>query len=157
MYCDFGSKTKAFKDGIKFIIDADDYEKYVKGYSFALSHGYVQYSSRKDGLNNKRLHRVIMNEPDGKFIDHINMNPLDNRRENLRECTQQQNQCNTNKYSNNTSGFKGVSFHKRDKKFVAHIKLNGKKKHLGYFDTAEKAHEAYKKESLKLHGDFARS
>jgi hypothetical protein len=157
MICNFGRRTKAYRDNIKFIIDDQDYDKFVKDYSFCLNtFGYVIYSSRKDGLHGKLLSRVIMGDPDGKMIDHKNVNPLDNRRENLRVCTTQQNQCNKNKQSNNTSGFKGVSFHKRDQKFQAHIKINGKKKHLGYFVTAEAAHDAYKRAAIQHNGEFAR-
>jgi len=156
MDCDFGSRTKAFRDGIKFLVDPDDYQKFVKGYSFCLAHEYVCYSSTKDGLNSKRLHRIIMNCPDDKMIDHINLNKLDNRRENLRVCTHQQNQFNTTKRSDNTSGFKGVYFDKQNQKFRASISIDGKNKYLGLFDTAEDAHECYKQAALKHHGEFAR-
>ena len=157
MECSFGSQTFAFREGKKFIINTDDYEKYVKGYSFKLSvAGYVQYSSSKDGLHNKYLHRVILGQPNGKDVDHINRNPLDNRRENLRICTHQQNQFNKTKRSDNTSGYKGVYFHKQKQKFRAQIMVDKKPKHLGYFDTAERAHEEYQKAALKLHGNFAR-
>ena len=157
MECDFGSRSKAFGDGIKFIIDNDDYEKFVKGYSFKLSvAGYVVYSSNNDGLHNKYLHRMIMGDPDGKDIDHINRNPLDNRRENLRICTHQQNSFNRTKNSNNTSGYKCVYFDKRYKKFQAYISIHGKRKSLGYFDSAEKASECYKQAALKHHGEFSR-
>ena len=156
MECNFGSRTAAYRNNTKFIIDVADYDKFVKGYSFILHNkGYVQYSSKKDGLCHKRLHRMIMGEPDGKMIDHINVNPLDNRRENLRVCTNQQNLFNKNKYSNNTSGFKGVSFHKNAQKFVASISIDGKLKHLGYFATAAAAHEEYKIAAVKYHGEFA--
>ena len=157
MECNFGSRTAAYRNNTKFIIDVADYDKFVKGYSFILHNkGYVQYSSKKDGLCHKRLHRMIMGEPDGKMIDHINVNPLDNRRENLRVCTNQQNQCNKTKYKNNKSGFKGVYFNKQNQKFAAQIRLNGKKKQLGYFATAEAAHECYKRAAIKYHGEFAR-
>jgi hypothetical protein len=156
MECDFGSRSAAYRKGIKFIIDIADYENFIKNYSFKLNpKGYVQYSSTKDGLHNKYLHRVIMGDPDGKMIDHKNVNPLDNRRENLRVCTNQQNLCNTNKYKNNKSGFKGVSFDKRRQKFAATIGVNGKNKYLGLFITAEAAHECYKKAAVKYHGEFA--
>lgn len=157
MECSFGSRTKAYRDGIKFLIDPDDYDKFVKDYRFSLkTDGYVKYSSSKDGLCNKLLHRVIMGDPGGKDIDHINRNPLDNRRDNLRICSHQQNTFNRTKYSNNTSGFKGVSFHKEKQKFRANINIDGKRKHLGYFENAEDAHEEYKKAAIKHHGEFAR-
>jgi hypothetical protein len=97
-----------------------------------------------------------MGEPDNMEVDHINTNKLDNRRENLRVCTRQQNNCNTNKRSDNKSGFKGVCFEKRRQKFVARIRIDGKLKHLGYFATAAAAHEEYKIAAVKYHGEFAR-
>jgi len=157
MECEFGSLTQAYRDNIKFIIDIEDYDKFVKGYSFSLHpKGYVHYSSTKDGLNNKRLSRIIMGEPDGKDVDHKNTDKLDNRRENLRIATNQQNQYNKNKYKTNTSGFKGVTFNKKAQKFRAQIKIDGKNKHLGCFATAVGAHEAYKRAAIQHNGEFAR-
>jgi hypothetical protein len=85
-------------------------------------------------------------------IDHINGNGLDNRLCNLREVTQQQNNHNQRKPPrHNTTGFLGVSYYKAGKKFSAHINLDGKKKHLGYFDDAEKAHQAYLTVKRSIH------
>jgi len=69
------------------------------------------------------------------FIDHINNNSVDNRIENLRILTHQQNQWNTNA--------KGYHWFNRDNNWRANIKINGKTKHLGYFDNEEDAHQAY--------------
>jgi hypothetical protein len=61
-------ERKRIRDGIKFYVDKDDYERFVKGYKFMMNnYGYVLYSSTKDGLNNKKLHRVIMDCPDDMF------------------------------------------------------------------------------------------
>ena len=143
--CTFGSRSKAFKDGMTFTVSKSDYEQYVAGYLFTLdNYGYVRYSSRKNGLNNKRLHRVIMNVTDPKIqIDHKNNNKLDNSRENIRTCTQQQNLCNVGLTKANTSGFKGVSFKKANQKYTATIQINYKQYYLGYFLTAEKAYKCY--------------
>jgi len=158
MECEFGSRTQAYKNGLKFIIDPDDYDKFVKGYRFKMHDkgGYVRYSSTKDDLHNKFLHRVMMGEPTGMQVDHKNVNPLDNRRENLRVATNQQNKYNTNKYKTNTSGFKGVLFNKQNQNFRATISIDGKTKHLGCFATAEGAHECYKRAAIQHHGEFAR-
>lgn len=87
-----------------------------------------------------------------KTIDHINGDGLDNRLGNLREVTQQQNIHNHRKTpKHNTSGFLGVSYYKAGKKFSAHINLNSKKIHLGYFDKPETAHQAYLTAKRKLH------
>jgi hypothetical protein len=93
---------------------------------------------------------------DGKSVDHINGNPLDNRRENLRICTQQENSWNQRKRRTNTCGFKGVYWDKGAKKYQAQICKDGKRKYLGLFDCPEKAHEAYCKAAQELHGEFSR-
>jgi len=87
-----------------------------------------------------------------KIIDHINGNGLDNRLSNLREVTQQENCHNIKKLPNhNTTGYMGVSYYKAGKKYSAHININGKKKHLGYFITALDAHNAYLTAKKKYH------
>ena len=150
MECDFSEKSKFF--GIKFIVDPEDFERHVKGHSFSKVDGYVTYSSSKDKLCWKLLHRVIMGEPEGMLIDHIDGNRLNNSRSNLRVCTNQQNGCNRGKTVKNTSGFKGVCWHKRDEKWRATIN----NKHIGCFKTAEKAYEAYCEAAQELHGEFFR-
>jgi hypothetical protein len=90
-----------------------------------------------------------------EYLDHINGTRDDNRISNLREATWAENQRNRGKQISNTSAYKGVSFHKRDKKFCARCCADGKRHHLGYYDTAEAAHEAYKTFATKHHGDFA--
>lgn len=89
-------------------------------------------------------------------IDHRNMDKADNRICNLREATHTQNQYNRTAYRCNSTGLKGVNWRESHKKWRATIRINGKPKHLGYFDTAKEAHEAYKKAALVFHKDFAR-
>jgi hypothetical protein len=101
------------------------------------------------------MHRLILGltgfEQKG---DHINLNTLDNRCENLRSCSHQQNCCNRNRPQNNTSGFKGVSRY-RGLRWRAQIKLRGKYIHLGYFDNANHAALAYDEAAKKMFGEFA--
>ncbi len=94
--------------------------------------------------------------PTGMFIDHVNGMRDDNRLENLRLATDGENKRNRGAQSNNTSGFKGVSFHKPKNKFVAQIQRNGKQIHLGYFTNPEEAYESYREAAAKYHGEFAR-
>lgn len=89
-------------------------------------------------------------------LDHTNLVKSDNRRENLREATRTENNWNRPRRSNNTSGYKGVSYFKRNDKWRAQIKVNGKVLHLGYFDTAEEAAEAYARAAKLYFGEFAR-
>jgi hypothetical protein len=87
-----------------------------------------------------------------KTIDHINGNGLDNRLCNLREVTSQQN-CHNQRTppKHNTTGFMGVSYYKAGKKYSAHINLDGKKRHLGYFNDPKVAYQAYLVAKRKLH------
>lgn len=102
------------------------------------------------------MQTVIMNPPVGMLVDHINMDRLDNRRSNLRICTNQQNRWNTKIQSNNTTGIKGVYFSKQRRKFVAQIKFNGKFKNLGGFPSAAEAAEAYRIAAIDQRGEFVR-
>lgn len=90
-----------------------------------------------------------------KFLDHINNNPSDNRIVNLREVTNAQNSFNQKRSVGNTSGYKGVSFHKHRQKFQANIKKNYIQYYLGLFDTAKEAHEAYCRKAKELYREFA--
>ncbi|USE78946.1 HNH endonuclease [Cupriavidus gilardii] len=106
----------------------------------------------------ERMHRRIvgLQRGDKRQVDHINGNPLDNRRSNLRVCTHAENQLNIGRQRNNTSGFKGVCFDKQAGKFKAAIAYQGRRKNLGLFDTPEAAYEAYCAAAAQLHGEFAR-
>lgn len=102
------------------------------------------------------MHRLILGLTDRKVVgDHRDGNGLNNRRSNLRSCTQAENMRNTRKRSDNTSGFKGVSSH-HSGRWAARLHVNGKKHWLGLHDTPELAHAAYKSAAAKLHGEFAR-
>lgn len=90
-------------------------------------------------------------------LDHINRNPFDNRKSNLRFCTNSQNGANRIYKTKRpkSSKYKGVSFHKQHRKFGANIKVMYKAKHLGYFDTEEEAARAYDKAAKYYFGEFA--
>lgn len=92
------------------------------------------------------LHRWINKLSDSNIeVDHYDNNPLNNLNENLRLVTKEQNLQNRTIQQNNTSGYRGVSFHKGKNKWQASVKKNGKQKYLGLFITAEEANEAVQK------------
>jgi len=147
--------------GYEAVIDAADVPL-VDGVNwYAQVVPWTVYAVRNDRSGAKQrtvqMHRVIMGEPDGLDVDHRDGNGLRNIRNNLREATKVQNNQNRSIGRNNTSGFKGVSWHKRCCKWQSQIKLNGKVKYLGHYDTAEQAHEAYCDASAKYHGEFGRT
>lgn len=136
------------------IIDKAD-QHLVGGSSWCFNIGYAARSSSNRDLGvHYLMHRLIIGAKKGEFVDHINGNKLDNRRSNLRLSSKSQNRCNTRTPISNTSGYKGVSWHKRQKKWHAQVKMNGKNHHIGYYDDPEKAHQAYLEKAKGLHGEF---
>lgn len=104
----------------------------------------------------KYMHRLIVGAKSGEVCDHIDGDGLNNRRSNLRLCRHQQNIWNSKRPTTNKSGFKGVCWHKTNKKWHAQIVKGGIKHHLGFYESPETAHQAYCKAAKELHGEFWR-
>ena len=138
------------------LIDLEDYEK-VKDYKWGMNtYGYV-FRSRVDFENREMyLSRFILSpKVKDTIIDYINRNPLDNRKVNLRKATRSQNSINSALTKNNSSGFKGVSWHKQHEKWAVSIHKKGHSEHLGYFRSKINAAKAYNKRAMELFGEFA--
>lgn len=123
---------------VSFLIDDHD-QSLITGYRWRLStNGYIVSSIKQDKVwRLVYLHRLILGLAQGRQCDHINHNRLDNRRQNLRSVTPQQNLRNRGRFSRSQSGFTGVS--QRGKRFQAYLRVDGRKQHLGSYDTAETA------------------
>ena len=156
-------KTIKLTKGQHAIVDDRDYDELIQFRWHAIwgSHTQSYYAQRQARLNGKwvteSMHRQVLGlrYGDKGQADHVNHHTLDNRRKNLRVATHGQNSVNRRKNSNNTSGLKGVSFHKPRRKWVAYIQCNNKKRNLGYFATKKEAYLAYCKAAIKYHGQFA--
>lgn len=123
----------------------------------ATVHGYIDISIDRKLYKGHRLAWFLTyGEWPKHEIDHINGVTIDNRISNLREATNAQNCLNRKAYQNNTSGYKGVHWHKASSRWVANIQVGKKRKHLGYFEVKEEAAKAYDKASKELHGEFGR-
>lgn len=136
------------------ILFSDEDKDIIMSHSWHINNrGYVAA-----GINGKYflMHRFILNlkHEDGLFVDHINQNKLDNRRDNLRLCSFADNLKNKPKYINNESGFKGVN-KRTESAFRARIRVNKELIRLGTFRTAEDAARAYDKAALFYFGAFA--
>ena len=139
--------------GNKFTIDIEDWVK-CKDYCWLINNeGYV-----RAWINGKytQLHRFIMNPPKDMLIDHINGDQANNCKSNLRIVTEQQNQMNRKKQSNNKSGCSGVSWNKVINKWTAHIGYKGNYIYLGYFTNIEDAIKARQDAELKYFGEYRR-
>jgi hypothetical protein len=101
------------------------------------------------------MHRLVKNNPEGLYIDHINGNTLDNRKSNLRVCTPTENRINSKVRKDNKSGYKGV--HQRGNRWWAELVSKGKRYRFGSFLTPEDAAKAYDRAARKYHGEFART
>ena len=123
--------------------------------------GFDTYGYRQISINNKKYkaHRLAFLWMEGSFpddmVDHINHKPSDNRWINLRPATRAENQHNRQTNSKNTSGYKGIYFHKATGKYVAQVTVDRKTKYLGCFTDPEEAHKAYCQAANKFHGEFA--
>ncbi len=104
------------------------------------------------------MHREILglDHGDRRQVDHINGDGLDNRKENLRICDTSKNVINRSIGKINTSGYKGVNWRKKSKKWVARIGFNNKRIYLGDFNNKEDAARAYDTAALKYYGEFAK-
>lgn len=152
-------KTIPLTKGFEAIVDDDDYDELIKNSWCIGNDGYACRGIRLKDKTSRlvRMHRQILDLKlhDGKQVDHINKNKLDNRKENLRICTPSQNQHNRPINKNNKSGYKGVTFHKGSGKWHAQIMVNRKNRYLGSFSLPEEAYECYCKEAQILHKEFA--
>lgn len=116
--------------------------------------GYIKITKGRKGKKRMiRLHRLIVDAPESKEVDHINRDKLCNTRSNLRIVTHEENLQNKSFYQNNTSGVRGISFRASHNKWRAYTSIgNGKQKHLGYYDTAEEATAALENYMAKGQG-----
>lgn len=152
-------RTIPLSRGLEAIVDAADYEALSAFKWYALSTGDGFYAAKGSGSRPGGvvlMHRLLCAAPSGRQVDHINGQRLDNRRANLRLCTQAQNRCNAGIRANNRSGFKGVSRHSKNAVWVAHVQSGGVTHYLGSFGDKAEAARAYDAAARRLHGEFAR-
>ena len=140
-------------DGFYAYVDAKDYDSLSQWEWHLNGAGYAARYQR-----NKRIymHREIMQPPPGMVVDHIDGNKSNNCRFNLRVCTRLENQHNKRKCRNTTSHFKGVSYHKRSRKWLSAFGFEGSVVKLGYFSDELEAARVYDHAAVAYFGEFAR-
>lgn len=144
------------------LLSDEDFKKQGDRSWYALKNGHKTYVVRErlvadgPGMFIIRLHRVILDAPHDKHVDHIDGDGLNNQKSNLRLCTVSQNQMNRGIQRNNTSGYKGV-FDAASKRnpWLAQIRQGRKQFYLGRFKTKTDAARAYDEAAKRLFGEFA--
>lgn len=140
-------------------VDDQDFDEVSKLRWFAVWDGYNWYAQTNVGhwrtRRKVKMHVMLMKPPVGVEIDHWDSNGLNNQRRNLRICSHAENCRNRRRHASNKSGFKGVSWKKRNRKWCAQIKLGPKVIHLGLFDDPAIAARVYDAAAQKHFGEFA--
>ena len=143
-----------------FTVSDEDYERVIshdwylyQSFGVPSSSAWIYAYSYGKKL---RLTRFILNENDPKIlIDHIDRNPLNNGRSNLRRSTNTENKRNSSKRNGCSSQFKGVSWYARIKRWQSQICVNNVHIHLGFFNSEEEAGKAYDTAAEQYFGEFA--
>ena len=133
------------------LVDDEDYDRLIPYTWHAVKRkGHYTFYAERSIWNGRKghtipMHRDVLNLSlnDGNLVDHKDGDGLHNWRENLRVVSKSINSYNRRSQKNNTSGYRGVSWHSRDNQWIAHIKVNGVLRNLGYHPTAETAARAY--------------
>lgn len=143
-------------NGYEFLIDLEDLNK-VKDICWCSDKKGYLLGWDTNLKKMVKLSRLIMNCPDGLFVDHIGGNEsiYDNRKQNLRICTNTQNQWNRKEAKNNTSGHKSVFWVEKNHKWMVRMCINGKRKSFGYYSDFDEACAMQEKIENQLCGEFS--
>jgi len=165
-------KEVKLTQGYVALVDDEDYERVsqhkwcariARRKDGSIQGVYAVHTTKTSRSNGKRkttnhfLHKFILGSDETSEVDHRDNDGLNNQRYNLRKATKSDNQHNTRKQINNTSGYKGVYWHKRDKAWRAMVGMNSKLIYLGTYSTPEQAAAAYDEAARRLFGEFAKT
>ncbi len=149
------ARTIPLSRGRVTIVDDADYEWLVQ-WKWFWDKGYACRADVSGGRRrNLRMHRALLGVPDGVFVDHINGDKLDNRRENLRRATKLENRRNSTGFVG-TSKYKGVHWASGIRRWCASIAVGPKTHWLGQYSSEDQAALAYDEAARRLFGEFAR-
>ncbi len=146
------------------LVDDEDYDWLNQWKWCAAKQGRRYYATRNTPYVDRRqgkppsifMHRLIMNTPDGKEVDHKNHNAIDNRKINLRICTRSENMANVRPGVNSASRYKGVSrTGRQNQTWRSRIMYHRKTIYLGFYFTEIEAAKAYDVKAKELFGEFA--
>ena len=145
--------------GMTALVDDSDWTRVMRRlwHCRRVSGRWVAFTDLKEGgvVVEVSMQRYILGVKPGVDVEYLDGNGLNNQRKNLRVATRSQNNVNSLKPKNNTSGFKGVYPHSQANKWCAQIGINGRRKYLGYFDDPREAALVYNEAAIKHFGEFA--
>lgn len=154
-------KTIPLTQGKVAVVDDEDFEL-LNQYKWRTDKGSKTFYGIRTFWDRKKkryysvmLHREIMRTPKGIEVDHINGNGLDDRKQNMRNCTRAEQSWNRPPNTNSASKYKGVCWDKNRKKWTARIGLNRTLMFIGRYDFETSAARAYDKKARELFGEFA--
>lgn len=142
------------------LVDSEDFELvgslrwHLHTSGYAVNDKRIWLGNGKSRVERRWMHRMIMNTPKDTQTDHINHDKLDNRRSNLRLCSQSENSANASLRKDSTSGYKGVTWLKRTNMWQVRIGVKMRRICIGHFREKEEAIQAYRAAAQKYHGEF---
>jgi HNH endonuclease len=142
------------------LVDVEDFERLNQYKWFCSHYGYAERKIPKKLRTGKRwrvlMHRELCPVPEGMVVDHINRNPSDNRKANLRPATRQQNCWNAKiKKKSGSSRYTGIYFDKRKGRWLVHITIDGRPTTSRYYADEVEAAKAYDRLAKHYRGEFA--
>jgi len=154
-FCLLHGLTPTFPKYQEILVDTADYEWLITQVWRLANVGSRAKSTRAVRKDTQYLAILLMNPPSGMVVDHKNHRPLDNRRNNLRVCTQGENAINVRRQKNGTSRFKGVHLCARSGKWRVQCGTRAKRVFLGHYDDEVAAARAYNEFAKREYGEFA--
>ncbi len=156
------TRTIPLTQGKVAIVDIEDYERLAcfkwaalrRGRQHIIWHAVRYAGGGRRNQHYSYMHREVINARAEFVVDHIDGDGLNNRRSNLRECTTPQNV--RSQIKRQGQEYKGITFSKKEQKWIAQIKNESVARRIGTFDKAIDAARAYDRAAILYHGDFAR-
>ena len=148
------TKITLARSGKFMLLDFDD-AKRLSGFKFHINCGYVKFRPNGGYSTKTCVHRYILNAGPDEIVDHIDRNPLNNSRSNLRIATRSENTINSKKRLDNTLGFIGIA-QRPSGRWFAQVGIGNRRVRSATVNTMEEAAKLYDEIAAKLHGKFAR-